>query len=174
VELILKSEEPATSASLEALYLGHYREMAALAGFLVHDTAAGEDLAQESFVRFALRAPRLSHPDQLPYLRRILVNLTRSHHRRQLVTARLPWLERGTTSDVTSVAGIARADQRRVLDAIQALPRRQRECVVLRYYAELSFAEIAASLGVSASTAKTSLHRAQRALAIALEGERGA
>ena len=56
-------------------------------------------------------------------------------------------------------------DLRRALDA---LPRRQRETTVLRYYLDLDVSEIAFTLGVTEGTVKTSLHRARTALAHAL------
>ncbi len=60
-------------------------------------------------------------------------------------------------------------EQRRELnDAVRALPRRQRECVVLRYYLECTTAETAGALGVSDGTVKQHLHRALEALGIAL------
>lgn len=52
------------------------------------------------------------------------------------------------------------------------LPKRQRDCVVLRIYADLSDAEIADALGISAGSVKTHLHRARLALADGLEALR--
>jgi RNA polymerase sigma factor (sigma-70 family) len=52
--------------------------------------------------------------------------------------------------------------------ALAALPRRQREVTVLRYYLDLDVADVATALGVSEGTAKTQLHRARRSLAAAL------
>ncbi len=52
-----------------------------------------------------------------------------------------------------------------------ALPRGQREATVLRYYLDLDVAEVAMALRVGEGTAKTTLHRARRALATALGEE---
>lgn len=54
------------------------------------------------------------------------------------------------------------------MGALAALPRRQREATVLRYYLGLDVAEVATALGVTEGTAKTTLFRARQALAIAL------
>jgi RNA polymerase sigma factor (sigma-70 family) len=62
------------------------------------------------------------------------------------------------------------SDQQEVLDAVRTLPRRQRECLVLRYYLELSEAEIAATLGISNGSVKSHSHRGLKALATRLEG----
>ncbi len=56
--------------------------------------------------------------------------------------------------------------------ALMAMPRRQREATVLRYYLHLDVAEVARALRVNEGTAKTTLHRARRALAAALGEER--
>ena len=58
---------------------------------------------------------------------------------------------------------------RNIAAAVRALPRRQRECVVLRFYLDASTAETAAALGVSEGSVKTHLHRALGALARELE-----
>jgi len=52
---------------------------------------------------------------------------------------------------------------------VRALPHRQRDCVVLHYFADLTDAEIADALGISAGSVKTHLHRARAALAHVLE-----
>ena len=53
---------------------------------------------------------------------------------------------------------------------MRALPRRQRECLVLRYYLDLSETEIAATLGISNGSVKSHSHRGIAALATRLEG----
>jgi RNA polymerase sigma factor (sigma-70 family) len=60
-------------------------------------------------------------------------------------------------------------DQQDVLDAMRALPRRQRECLVLRYYLDLSEAEIASTLGISNGSVKSHASRGLAALARRLE-----
>ena len=69
----------------------------------------------------------------------------------------------------TSSAGVddeidVREDQRQVLDALRDLPRRQRACLVLRYYDELGIDDIATTLGVSRNSVKTHLQRGLAAL----------
>ena len=57
-----------------------------------------------------------------------------------------------------------------MLQAIDTLPARQREAVVLRYYLDLSEADMAAAMGISAGSVKTHLHRALAALHVQIEG----
>ena len=63
--------------------------------------------------------------------------------------------------------------RREVVEALRGLPHRQRECLALRYYLELSIEEIADALGVSANSVKTHLKRGLRGLAAVLEDAHG-
>ncbi|MBP6523904.1 sigma-70 family RNA polymerase sigma factor [Ornithinibacter sp.] len=64
------------------------------------------------------------------------------------------------------------AERAAVVQALRALPRRQRDCVTLRYYYDLPIADIAATLGLSVNTVKTHLHRGLEALGTTLEAQR--
>jgi RNA polymerase sigma-70 factor (ECF subfamily) len=79
------------------------------------------------------------------------------------------WLHQRSTSDdvgdVTSPAALERAQQHRVAAAVRALPSRQRDCVVLRYYAGCSDREVADLLEIGIGTVKTSISRARGKLA---------
>jgi RNA polymerase sigma-70 factor (ECF subfamily) len=59
-----------------------------------------------------------------------------------------------------------------VIDAVQHLPARQRECVLLRYYAEFGIDDIARTLDISPNSVKTHLQRALDALETSLGGNR--
>lgn len=63
----------------------------------------------------------------------------------------------------------SRPTSARLLDQIRALPARQRDCVLLKYYLDLSEAEMASALGVSTGSIKTHLSRARAAFAIRME-----
>ena len=60
-------------------------------------------------------------------------------------------------------------DRLAVVMALRRLPVRQRECLVLRYYAEMTEPEISSALGISSSSVKTHLRRGMAALESALE-----
>ena len=64
---------------------------------------------------------------------------------------------------------VVREDQQQVIDALQALPLRQRDCLVLRYYMDLSIPDIAATLGISVNSVKTHLQRGMAVLEARLE-----
>jgi len=94
----------------------------------------------------------------------VAVNLVRSGFRRLRAERRAR--ERAGRAEATQLA--ASEDLIDVRRALAALPRRQREATVLRYYLDLDVTEVASALGVSEGTAKTTLHRARRAMAQSL------
>jgi RNA polymerase sigma-70 factor (sigma-E family) len=155
---------------LAAAHRVHYRSLVRLASLLVDDVATCEELVQEAFVQVWRRRPTLLDPEALPaYLRSAVLNGARSHGRRTLVARRhlRPAAPR-TTPGAEDLAMAGDPDQR-VLDALRDLPARQREVLALRYYLDLSEADIAATLGISPGAVKTHAHRGLARLADRLE-----
>ena len=66
----------------------------------------------------------------------------------------------------------ARAERAAVVAALSALPRRQRDCLTLRYYYDMPVAQIAQTLGLSVNTVKTHLQRGLDTLGTTLEADR--
>ncbi len=161
----------AITAEAEALVVRLFhaegRSLVRLARLFVDDKDAAEDLVQEAFLRLARHASRIDDGARAPaYLRSIVLNLARDHNRRGLVSTR-HHATRGREIDVTDDTAdeLVRSDEhRRVLAAVRRLPRRQRDCVTLRYFEELGIDDIAAVLGVSRNSVKTHLQRGMAAL----------
>lgn len=143
------------------------RSLVRLARLFVDDRDAAEDVVQEAFLRLARHAGRIDSRDRAPaYLRSIVLNLARDHNRRGLVSLRHR-SSAGREVDVIEDAAdqLARSEEHRtVLDAVRLLPTRQRDCITLKYFEELSIEQIAATLGVSVNSVKTHLQRAMVAL----------
>jgi RNA polymerase sigma-70 factor (sigma-E family) len=159
-------------AQLEAVYERESRSLVGMLWVFTGDKAAAEDLAQEAFVRLALAWHRVQDPERAgPYLRSIAFNLARSHYRRA-TTARLHQptsLPEMASAEATALLNDA---ERQLLDALRSLPDRQRECLVLRFYADLEPLQIAATLGVSVNSVKTHLRRGLDALRTRMGDER--
>ena len=155
--------------ALVDLYRAHYRSLVRLAALLLDDVGTSEEVVQDAYVRMHASWRRLRDPDKaLPYLRTTVVNLSRSRMRRRQVAKRHP--EKPPADAPSAEYGaIAREERREVVAALRRLPDKQREALVLRYYAELSEAEIAAAMGVSQGAVKSHLHRGKAALARHLE-----
>ena len=159
---------PLGAPGLDEVYREHYRSLVRLASLLIDDVGTCEEVVQDAFVQVWRRRPALRSDDRLPaYLRSAVLNGARSHLRRRRVARG----QRSVGPDPAPSAdsGAAAGDQHLVLDALRALPTRQREVLVLRYYLDLPEAEIAATLGLSTGSVKTHAHRGLRALADRLE-----
>ena len=156
------------------------RALVQLARLFVDDRDAAEDLVQEAFLRLARHADDITAADRAPaYLRSIVLNLARDHNRRGLVSLR-HHAAAGHEIDVVEDPAAALTDRivrdhdhLRVLRAVRGLPTRQRDCVTLRYFEEMSLDEIASTLGVSINSVKTHLRRGLEHLTAALASSSG-
>ena len=152
-------------AFIADLFHEHARSLVGLARLFVDNRDAAEDVVQESFIRLSRSLHRIEDPAKaLAYLRSIVLNLARDHNRRGLLSLRhaAPADDLDPASVDDTVA--SRDDHRRLLLALRELPRRQRDCVALRYLFDLGVAEIAETLGLSANSVKTHLKRGLAAL----------
>lgn len=156
----------ATSGKWNDLYSSLYPPMVRLAGLLVCDYRLGEEIAQDAFARLVETGASVSDP--AAYLRATIANLCRSRIRRAIV-ARKQWPAMPERQQIGDSLASSVADSVTIRAALRRLPQRQREAVVLRYYADLSEAETALAMGVSAGSVKTHLHRAMSALSSGLE-----
>ena len=155
--------------AIAALFQEHARSLVRLARLFADDRNAAEDLVQEAFLRLRRSFHRIENPERTAaYLRSIVLNLARDHNRRGLMSLRhrMPDEESQLSAEERIVL---REDQQQMIDALQTLPRRQRDCVTLRYYLELSIPDIAMTLGISVNSVKTHLQRAIAVLEARLE-----
>ena len=156
---------------LRRVYEVEFSHLVGLARLLVDRREDAEEVVQEAFARTWANIGRLRDDDPLPYVRRSVMNLSRARLRR-LRTARAHRDDAPADAESAEQGAVRLASGRAVVEHLAQLPRRQRECVVLRFYADLSVPEIARSLGVAEGSVKSHLHRAMTALAIELEDQR--
>ena len=162
--------EPGAPPVLEDLYREHYRSLVRLASLLVDDVPTCEELVQDAFVALHRRGLAGIEPVRVPaYLRSAVLNGARSHLRKRQVRRRLRPVPDADASESPEAGALLDADRRTVLAAVRALPDRQRDVVVLRYWMQLSEAEIAAALDIAPGTVKTHARRGLEALAAHLE-----
>jgi RNA polymerase sigma-70 factor (sigma-E family) len=144
------------------------RALCRTAYLLTGDWQVGEDLVQEALTRTYLRRRQLRSADALePYARKVLLSLfltsRRRLWRRELPFADVP--DRPVSGQVD-----AAEDRRGLWPALLALPAQQRAVLVLRYFEDLTEAEIAAVLGCSPGAVKThaarGLDRLRRSMAL--------
>jgi RNA polymerase sigma-70 factor (sigma-E family) len=162
--------------AVAALFREHHGDLVRLALLMVGDLATAEDVVQDVYLSLHARWTRAAECQApLAYVRAAVLNGCRSVLRRRGIARRATALHKDSHRDEALASAesevILSEDRRRVLAALARLSRRRREVLVLRYYLGLSEAEIAAVLGISAGTVKSTAARALTALARDL-GER--
>jgi RNA polymerase sigma-70 factor (sigma-E family) len=157
--------------AVTTLYAVHYRSLVRLSALLVSDVATAEEVVQESFIAMHGGWRRLRDSEKaLWYLRQSVLNRSRSVLRHRTVVDRhtpqpppdMPSAEQGA---------IARLERSAVVTALRTLPARQRETLVLRYYGDLSEAQIASTMGISRGAVKSHAARGMSSLRMVLERE---
>jgi RNA polymerase sigma-70 factor, ECF subfamily len=145
---------------------------------LLRDPEDARDAAQEVLVRFYKYLPSLDpRRDPFPWLMQMTLNVCRDTARRRAQTAHLsihdpafpePAAEgHGTDSAVEHLH--AARETRRVLSALEKLPRREHDVLLLRDLEGLSFAEVARLLDSTETTVRSQACRARLKLRKLLE-----
>jgi RNA polymerase sigma-70 factor (sigma-E family) len=153
--------KPADEAAFLDLYVARRGSLRKTAHLLCGDWHHAEDLVQNAFVKLYVAWGRVREIDGVEaYLRQTLVHLyideTRRRRHRDTVMAEppnQPWPEVADS-----------ADRWELIAALRGVPRRQRACLVLRFYDDLSVAQTAAVLGCSEGTVKSQTARGLTAL----------
>jgi RNA polymerase sigma-70 factor (sigma-E family) len=154
------------------LYERRYADMVRFAAFLTGDVDAAQDIAQEAFVRLLDAWDRIADPERADaYLKATIVNLVRGEHRRRETAARRGQPHLSLVASAEDDA-IGRVGRQHVLDAVSALPIRQRACVVMRHWMRMSESEIASTLDLSVGSVRTHVKRGTATLQRTLGGQR--
>ncbi|MFG2963094.1 MULTISPECIES: SigE family RNA polymerase sigma factor [unclassified Streptomyces] len=154
---------------LTETYRAHYRSLLGLAALLLDDTASCEDVVQEAFIRVHSARKRVRDPEKtLAYLRQTVVNLSRSALRRRILGLKL--LSKPMPDMASAEEGAYdQLERRDLIKAMKGLQRRQREVLVLRYFADMTEAQVAETLGISLGSVKAYGSRGIAALRVAME-----
>ncbi|MER6249909.1 SigE family RNA polymerase sigma factor [Streptomyces sp. NPDC001584] len=154
---------------LTATYQAHYRSLLGLAALLLDDTASCEDVVQEAFIRVHSARNRVRDREKtLAYLRQTVVNLSRSALRRRILGLKL--LSKPMPDMASAEEGAYdQLERDDLIKAMRGLQRRQREVLVLRYFADMTEAQVAETLGISLGSVKAYGSRGIAALRVAME-----
>jgi RNA polymerase sigma-70 factor (sigma-E family) len=163
-----RTEWSADLAVIE-LYSVHYASLVRLAAMLLRDTPTAEEVVQDAFIAMHGGWDRLRDTEKaLAYMRQAVVNRSRSVLRHRTVVEKN--LQKPSPDMPSAEAGaLTLLERSAVVAALRDLPERQREAIVLRYYADLSEAEIAAAMRISRGAVKSHTSRGMAALRAALE-----
>jgi RNA polymerase sigma-70 factor (sigma-E family) len=154
---------------LGSLYSAHFKQLVRAAALLLGRADEAEEIVQEAFVRTLKAWARLQDLDRAEsYLRSATLNLARSRIRRWVVVRRRA-LPTEATHPSAEEHAVLREEHRTVIAELRRLPKRQRECLVMRYYLDLPESEVAGLLGVSIGSVKTHTHRGIERMRKAME-----
>jgi RNA polymerase sigma-70 factor (sigma-E family) len=167
--------DASTDVSVDLLtdtYRKHYASLLRLAALLLDDRASCEDVVQEAFIRVHSSRGKVREPEKmLAYLRQTVVNLSRSTLRRRLLGMKLlPKPMPDAASAEEGAYDILERDD--LIAALRGLQRRQREVLVLRYFMDLTEAQVAAELGLSIGSVKAYGSRGLEALRVRMDAHR--
>jgi RNA polymerase sigma-70 factor (ECF subfamily) len=170
VSKVNRREDALTEAQIREFLATEYPRVVNAMALVCGSFAAAEDAVQEALGRAWELGERGRHIESLTaWVTVAAKNLLRDRFRRLLVErrarARIAGSAPGSGTGWGPEAVERGADLAR---ALAALPRRQREVAVFRYYLDMEVAEVAALLGIPEGTVKSALHRARRSLAAAL------
>ena len=147
------------------LFLTHHLELVRLAVMVTGDLATAEDVVQDVYERLYRSWPSMRTAGSgLAYARASVLNGCRSAHRRAAVRRKHVVRMAGGLTECADAESAA-ADRGELAAALRALPPRQREVLVLRYFCDLDIAEISAMLGIGASAVRSTLSRGLAAMA---------
>jgi RNA polymerase sigma-70 factor (sigma-E family) len=149
------------------LFAAHHLPLTRLATLLTSESGLAEEIVADAYVQLHARWRLLDDQDKaLAYLRAIVVNRSRSALRHRRVVDRHVASTSASLPDAPSAesAALDRITSASILAALAALPARQREALVLRYYGDLSESEIADTMGCSRGAVKSHLSRGMAAL----------
>ncbi|NUP52067.1 MAG: SigE family RNA polymerase sigma factor [Catenulispora sp.] len=152
------------TSDVAELYVQHRLPLTRLAVLMLGDLASAEDAVQEVFVKLWSRSELLENvASPSAYLRTAVVNRARSVQRRRKTEREYRPL---FVPDVEAAEATAMLplEHREVVEAVRALPTRQREVMILRYWADLSETDIARTLGITRGTVKSAASRGMRTL----------
>lgn len=160
------------SEVLEGVFRAEYQGLLRLAVVIVGDRPAAEDVVMEAFCALHRNWGRVRDREApLGYLRSAIILASRSHLRRLARERRRPRVWDVGRPDPSGDDALGRRTREAVLGAVRALPTRQREVIVCRYYLDLSEPQTADLLQISVGAVKRHAHRARGALADRLEVE---
>nr|WP_269329140.1 sigma-70 family RNA polymerase sigma factor [Kineosporia babensis] len=139
---------------MRVLFDQHHTPMLRVAAVLVRDHQVAQDVVQDAFMAVYTNWPKIRNQDgAVGYLHRSVVNASRSYLRRRPVAERLARLRQHEQASAEETA--LKADLPPPLfAAMVALPRREREAVVLRYYLDLPEREAAEAMGLKPGSVK--------------------
>lgn len=153
------------TSEIEALFHNHFRKLGRLAFLLTNDLQEAEDVVADVFLKLTERYDTQKLDNPIAFLRASVVNNSISVLRHRKVKDKmLPKLAPGASGDSTYDSAVSATDSSAIVRALQQLTIRQRQVIVLRYYADLDERETAEIMGLRIGSVKSHSARGFAAL----------
>lgn len=160
----MPTDEVWVSPTPESLHHRYFADLVRTAALMTDDRFTAEEIVQDAFEQLIARWDRIDPERALGYLYRSVTNGAKSALRRRR-TARSHGPQLLAPEPAAEAAVLRATGYQALLSAVARLPLRQRQVLVLRYFSELSIADTAEALGLSATAVTAATHRAVKALA---------
>jgi RNA polymerase sigma-70 factor (sigma-E family) len=141
-------------AQFRDFFMSDAARLERIALLMTGNPETAKDLTQDTLVKTYRAWGRITGDDPGPYARQALINLCRNHHRRRSLE-----LTKGAAIDVKEVTDPDVAETIRVANALASLPPLRRAVMVLRYYEDMTEAEVARVLDRPLNTVKSDIRR---------------
>jgi RNA polymerase sigma-70 factor (ECF subfamily) len=163
---LVRAAQDGSAEALEALFKLHWPAAFRAAYYIVHDSAAAEDIAQEAFLAAVRALDRFDGRRPFaPWINRIVVNRAIDHSRSRALRREVG----AELAEAAAAPAQAAAISDELMHALGLLGPEQRAVVVLRYLLDWTPGEIARALSIPRGTVNSRLRRALDRLATALE-----
>lgn len=156
-----------------ALYRDHWLGLVRMAVLLVDSTAAAEDVVHDAFLALHRNQHRIRDPQAaLRYLHRSVLNGGRDALRKRRTVRKHLRVAEPEHAESADAPVLLADEHREMLAAVRTLPARDQQVLLLRYWSDMSEADIAGTLGVSRGTVKSTASRALDKLEKIMEAAR--
>lgn len=163
-----RDPDATSELDLPDLYERYYRSLVKLASMYVDSRESAEEVTQDAFVKLLSGNYAIEAGKEGPYLRSMVLNGARSRLRkRQVRRAHTPDAPGLVAAAEVGAVGATERDE--MLLVLRTLPEKQAAVLILRYYLDLSEAEIAETLDIARGSVKSHAHRGLAKLAKLLE-----
>ncbi|MDP4090262.1 MAG: RNA polymerase sigma factor [Bacillota bacterium] len=170
MEALIERMSDGYEDAFERIYSMYMNKVYNTARMMTEDEKAAEDILQEVFIIIYKKIYKLKHAEAFEsWLYRITVNCCNNYFKKRKSTVvteddKLADVIGADTGQTPGEELISRETNDEIYKAVNTLPGKYRECIILYYYSEMSIAQIADVLDCSAGTVKSNLFKAKKAL----------
>jgi RNA polymerase sigma-70 factor (ECF subfamily) len=164
-ETLVREVKEGNISAFEELVIRYEKKLHSFVSYIIRDAAAAQDVVQETFISLYKTIDRIDTEKKLSaYLFSITRNFAISYLRSRKIHAPLEAAEKVSGHDNPELRLEKKDENRRIQEALDVIDHKYKQVIMLYYFDDLSYEEIASRLGVPVNTVRTHLKRAKEAL----------